>query len=150
MHCPHAFEENTPATLLALIQQYPLATVISHADTGLEVNLLPILLQQRDGQSYLLGRMAKNNAQLQALAQQPAVDAGLCPVQLAVIGRYGGKIAAMGFHLFQHIGHGVIAVSPATYGQRPVLPLKTQLRLIQRTAPRGHRSVTGNPLLRRG
>ena len=73
MHCPKAFEESTPETLLALIRQYPLATVISHADTGLEVNLLPMLVQQRDGQSYLLGRMAKNNAQLQALAHSKEV-----------------------------------------------------------------------------
>ena len=73
MHCPKAFEESTPETLLALIRQYPLATVISHADTGLEVNLLPMLVQQRDGQSYLLGRMAKNNVQLQALAHSKEV-----------------------------------------------------------------------------
>ena len=73
MHCPKAFEESTPETLLALIRQYPLATVISHADTGLEVNLLPMLVQQRDGQSYLLGHMAKNNAQLQALAHSKEV-----------------------------------------------------------------------------
>lgn len=73
MHCPKVFEEHRTEVLLALLQQYPLATVISHADTGLEVNLLPMLLQQRDGKPYLLGHMAKNNAQLQALAHSDEV-----------------------------------------------------------------------------
>ncbi|UOO90976.1 FMN-binding negative transcriptional regulator [Vitreoscilla massiliensis] len=73
MHCPKVFEEHRAEILLTLLQQYPLATVISHADAGLEVNLLPMLLQQRDGKAYLLGHMAKNNAQLQALAHSDEV-----------------------------------------------------------------------------
>ena len=73
MHCPKAFEENRPAVLLALIQQYPLATIISHSQQGLEVNVVPVLVKQEEGKIVLRGHMAKNNAQLQALAHSETV-----------------------------------------------------------------------------
>ena len=63
MHCPKAFEENRPDVLLALIQQYPLATIISHSPQGLEVNVVPVLVKQEEGKIVLRGHMAKNNAQ---------------------------------------------------------------------------------------
>ena len=73
MHCPKAFEENRPDVLLALIQQYPLATIISHSQQGLEVNVVPVLVKQEEGKIVLRGHMAKNNAQLQALAHSETV-----------------------------------------------------------------------------
>ena len=73
MHCPNAFEENRPDVLLALIQQYPLATIISHSPQGLEVNVVPVLVKQEEGKIVLRGHMAKNNAQLQALAHSETV-----------------------------------------------------------------------------
>ena len=73
MHCPKAFEENRPDVLLALIQQYPLATIISHSPQGLEVNVVPVLVKQEEGKIVLRGHMAKNNAQLQALAHSETV-----------------------------------------------------------------------------
>ena len=73
MHCPKAFEENRPDVLLALIQQYPFATIISHSPQGLEVNVVPVLVKQEEGKIVLRGHMAKNNAQLQALAHSETV-----------------------------------------------------------------------------
>ena len=73
MHCPKAFEENRPDVLLALIQQYPLATIISHSQQGLEVNVMPVLVKQDEGKIVLRGHMAKNNAQLRALAHSETV-----------------------------------------------------------------------------
>ena len=73
MYCPKAFEENRPDVLLALIQQYPLATIISHSPQGLEVNVVPVLVKQEEGKIVLRGHMAKNNAQLQALAHSETV-----------------------------------------------------------------------------
>lgn len=73
MHCPKAFEENRPDVLLALIQQYPLATIISHSQQGLEVNVVPVLVKQEEGKIVLRGHMAKNNVQLQALAYSETV-----------------------------------------------------------------------------
>ena len=73
MHCPKAFEENRLDVLLALIQQYPLATIISHSQQGLEVNVVPVLVKQEEGKIVLRGHMAKNNAQLQALAHRETV-----------------------------------------------------------------------------
>ena len=73
MHCPKAFEENRTDVLLALIQQYPLATIISHSQQGLEVNVVPVLVKQEEGKIVLRGHMAKNNAQLQALAHSETV-----------------------------------------------------------------------------
>ena len=73
MHCPKAFEENRTDVLLALIQQHPLATIISHFQQGLEVNVVPVLVKQEEGKIVLRGHMAKNNAQLQALAHSETV-----------------------------------------------------------------------------
>ena len=73
MHCPKAFEENRTDVLLALIQQHPLATIISHSQQGLEVNVMPVLVKQDEGKIVLRGHMAKNNAQLQALAHSETV-----------------------------------------------------------------------------
>ena len=73
MHCPKAFEENRLDVLLALIQQYPLATIISHSQQGLEVNVVPVLVKQEEGKIVLRGHMAKNNSQLQALAHSETV-----------------------------------------------------------------------------
>ena len=73
MYCPKAFEENRTDVLLALIQQYPLATIISHSPQGLEVNVVPVLVKQEEGKIVLRGHMAKNNAQLQALAHSETV-----------------------------------------------------------------------------
>ena len=73
MHCPKAFEENRTDVLLALIQQHPLATIISHSQQGLEVNVMPVLIKQDEGKIVLRGHMAKNNAQLQALADSETV-----------------------------------------------------------------------------
>ena len=73
MHCPKAFEENRTDVLLALIQQHPLATIISHSQHGLEVNVMPVLVKQDEGKIVLCGHMAKNNAQLRALAHSETV-----------------------------------------------------------------------------
>ena len=73
MHCPKAFEENRTEVLLALIQQYPLATIISHSQQGLEVNVMPVLVKQDGEKIVLRGHLAKNNAQLQALAHSETV-----------------------------------------------------------------------------
>ena len=73
MHCPKAFEENRTDVLLALIQQHPLATIISHSQQGLEVNVMPVLVKQDGEKIVLRGHLAKNNAQLQALAHSETV-----------------------------------------------------------------------------
>ena len=73
MHCPKAFEENRTDVLLALIQQHPLATIISHSQQGLEVNVMPVLIKQNGEKIVLRGHLAKNNAQLQALAHSETV-----------------------------------------------------------------------------
>ena len=73
MHCPKAFEENRTEVLLALIQQYPLATIISHSQQGLEVNVMPVLVKQDGEKIVLRGHLAKSNAQLQALAHSETV-----------------------------------------------------------------------------
>ena len=73
MHCPKAFEENRTEVLLALIQQHPLATIISHSQQGLEVNVMPVLVKQDGERIVLRGHLAKSNAQLRALAHSETV-----------------------------------------------------------------------------
>jgi transcriptional regulator len=61
MYLPKAFENNDPAQLEAVIQENPLATLISYLPSGLEANHLPLMLQQEKGKTILKGHIAKAN-----------------------------------------------------------------------------------------
>lgn len=62
MHIPPKFKESRPEILQQLIQDYPLATLITFSKDGLEANHIP-LLWQADGSEYgvLVGHVARNN-----------------------------------------------------------------------------------------
>ena len=70
MYQPKHFRETRAEPLQSLIASYPLATVIVNQESGLEINLLPMLLDAAAGQhGTLLGHVASGNplAQLDGL-----------------------------------------------------------------------------------
>ena len=61
MYCPKQFSQNDPEKLKALIRDYPLATLITHSDSGLEANQIPFILNQANNKQVLQGHLAKAN-----------------------------------------------------------------------------------------
>ena len=62
MYCPDPFAENRPEILRALIQRYPLATLVSMGGNGLEANHIPLYLAPGEGpQPVLQGHVARAN-----------------------------------------------------------------------------------------
>lgn len=88
--------------------------------------------------------------QLPRLAQQPGVDLGLGPVQLAVIVRLAGEVAAVGLDLFQPVACRVVAIGTAAHPQALVFTLQHHLRLIAGAALGHHPAVPGNTFLGTG
>jgi len=62
MYCPDPFAETRPEILRALIQRYPLATLVSVGANGLEANHIPLYLVPGEGpQPVLQGHVARAN-----------------------------------------------------------------------------------------
>ncbi|MHB8211945.1 MAG: FMN-binding negative transcriptional regulator [Acidithiobacillus sp.] len=62
MYCPESFAETRPEILRALIQRYPLATLVSMGGNGLEANHIPLYLAPGEGpQLVLQGHVARAN-----------------------------------------------------------------------------------------
>ncbi|MCK9189302.1 FMN-binding negative transcriptional regulator [Acidithiobacillus sp.] len=62
MYCPDPFAETRPEILRALIQRYPLATLVSVGANGLEANHIPLYLAPDEGpQPVLQGHVARAN-----------------------------------------------------------------------------------------
>ena len=62
MYCPEPFAETRPEILRALIQRYPLATLVSMGANGLEANPIPLYLVPGEGpQPVLQGHVARAN-----------------------------------------------------------------------------------------
>ena len=82
------------------------------------------------------------------LAQQPAVNPDLGPMQMAVVGRLPGQIAAMGLDFFELVAVRIVAIGPAAHRQSAVFKLQRDLGLIADAAPCGDSLVAGNSLAR--
>ncbi|MDT4289726.1 FMN-binding negative transcriptional regulator [Methylomonas sp. MO1] len=71
MYCPTHFQEDKPAELVGLIEQFPLATVIYQGDDGLTAEHIPLLYEARPGGlGKLMGHVAKNNPLWQVAPEQ--------------------------------------------------------------------------------
>ncbi|MNH11283.1 hypothetical protein D3C79_707920 [compost metagenome] len=89
-------------------------------------------------------------AELTLLAEQPAIDSGLGPVQLPMIIRLARQVAAVGLDFLQAIELRVIAVGPAAHLQGAKLPFKADLSLESRPTPGHHPLMAADALLGRG
>lgn len=72
MYCPTLFAQNQRESMLNLIRQYPLATVITHsADGQLTADHIPLMYDDAPGcLGRLLGHVARNNPVWQASPEQ--------------------------------------------------------------------------------
>ncbi|PKH06892.1 FMN-binding negative transcriptional regulator [Moritella sp. Urea-trap-13] len=61
MHIPGKFKQTDYDKLKDLIVNYPLATLISHSDSGLEANHIPFIFDTSQGLDVLQGHVAKAN-----------------------------------------------------------------------------------------
>ena len=68
MYTPPAFREMRAEVLRDAIRSYPLATLVTHGDGGLEASLVPLLIVEDAGERPVLrGHLARNNPQLEVL-----------------------------------------------------------------------------------
>jgi transcriptional regulator len=67
MYVQDSFAETDRNKLLALIAQYPFATVITPTAAELCVSHVPLLVQQREGRTVLAGHLARANKHWRAL-----------------------------------------------------------------------------------
>ena len=61
MYIPKAFQQEDSAVLHELVAEYPLASLITHSPTGIEVNHIPFFLTESKRKLSLQGHIAKAN-----------------------------------------------------------------------------------------
>lgn len=75
MLIPNTFAQTTTSELFTLIQQFPFATLItSHKTQGIVADHLPLVLEMRGEQAYLIGHIAKANPMWKATVTEGAID----------------------------------------------------------------------------
>lgn len=68
VYLPPAFTETREDVLLAHIERYDFALLVTHGEGGLVASQIPFLLERRDGQVLLQGHLARANPQVADLA----------------------------------------------------------------------------------
>lgn len=72
MYRPKEFIETHPETIRKLMDQHPFATIITTAPDGPSINHLPVILEtDKNGQTTLLGHMARANPQWKLFETSP-------------------------------------------------------------------------------
>lgn len=62
MHIPDKFKQTEEEQLKELIREYPFSTLITHSESGIEANHLPVTLTNIDGKDVIHAHIAKANA----------------------------------------------------------------------------------------
>lgn len=73
MYIPPKYQLKDEPTIVNYIRQYPFATLITMGQDAPIATHLPFIIEEDEGQWYLLGHMAKANPQWQALPEQQAL-----------------------------------------------------------------------------
>ena len=66
MYVPKHFAVDDTDECLALMQAHPLATVVQHAEAGLQANHIPLLVERKNDAWVIRGHVARANAMWQA------------------------------------------------------------------------------------
>jgi len=61
MHIPRQFKQNDESQLIALMREYPFATLITQSEKAIEATHLPVILAKVEGQYRIQGHIAKAN-----------------------------------------------------------------------------------------
>ena len=83
------------------------------------------------------------------LAQQPAINFDLCPVQRTLVVCHVVQVTPVGFDFFQLVAVRVIAICTATHGQGFIVALKRDFILVTGVPPRCHHRMACHAFLRR-
>ena len=75
LYNPPLFRDTEDASIRALIDAHPLATLVSHGGGEFDVSLLPLLVDESDGQLRLIGHLARANAHWKRLKESPRAAA---------------------------------------------------------------------------
>jgi transcriptional regulator len=63
MYCPKHFQEIRPASLIKMIEQFPLATIICNSPSGMVADHIPLMFEALPNSSgKLVGHIAKSNS----------------------------------------------------------------------------------------
>ena len=73
MHIPKPFRQEKNSELLALMREYPFATLITQATSGIEAHHLPISLSWQEDKLYLHAHIAKVNTVWQSVTESSEV-----------------------------------------------------------------------------
>ncbi len=73
MHIPNKFQQDDERELLALMRDYPFATLITCSEAGIEANHLPMSVVWREDKLYLHTHIAKVNKVWQSVAESSEV-----------------------------------------------------------------------------
>ena len=68
VYLPPHFTETRPEILLAHIERYDFALLVTHGNAGMIASQIPVLAERRDGALYLRGHLARLNPQCADLA----------------------------------------------------------------------------------
>ena len=111
---------------------------------------IPALALRRFGllHDVEIHQLQVHRGQAAALAQQPAVDLELGPMQRLLLRRQALERTAVGLDLFQRVAARIESVGPPAHGQRPMAAVQADLGLVVRAAPLRDQLVPLAPLLR--
>lgn len=71
MYCPAHFQEDQPATLISLIEQFPFAAIVANGPSGLVADHVPLLHEAEPGSwGKLIGHVARRNPLWQCAPEQ--------------------------------------------------------------------------------
>lgn len=73
MYIPNKFRQSDIDCLEKFVRDYPLANLITHSDSGLDTNHIPLLLAQSSGLKFLHGHIAKINPLWKTLSDKSEV-----------------------------------------------------------------------------
>lgn len=61
MHIPSKFKQNDESQLIALIREYPFATLVTHSESSIEATHLPVIIAKVEGKNIIQAHIAKAN-----------------------------------------------------------------------------------------
>ena len=61
MHIPHKFKQDEENQLIAIMREYPFATLVTHSESGIEATHLPVIFNRADGKNIIQAHIAKAN-----------------------------------------------------------------------------------------
>jgi len=69
MHIPSKFKQNNNSQLMAIMREYPFATLITNSEVGVEATHLPVIVKESEGKCTILAHIARANKLWQSVKE---------------------------------------------------------------------------------